>query len=124
VLLLVVDLVLGVALVATVAIAARRSSASASSSERERAVGWLLIALPLPFAVVVEAVAPLPPALAEITFVVGIVAFAVGSLLVVRHDGGEGSRDGDEPETPPWWPDFEREFRAYARRSTRPRARL
>jgi hypothetical protein len=120
----VVDLVLGVALVATVAIAARCSAAGAASSDLQRAAGWLLIALPLPLAVVVEAVAPPPPALAQITFVVAIVAFAVGSLLVVRHDGGDGLRDGDQPETPPWWPDFEREFRAYARGSGRPRARV
>jgi hypothetical protein len=121
---LVADLVLGVVLVATVAIAARRSSASAASSERQRAVGWLLVALPLPLAVVLEAVAPLPPALAQLTFVAGVVAFAAGSLLVVRYDGGDGLRDGGESETPPWWPEFEREFRAYARSSTRPRARV
>jgi hypothetical protein len=121
---LVVDLVLGVLLVAAIALAARRSSAGAASSERQRALGWLLIALPLPVAVVVEVLAPLRPALAEITFVVGIVAFATGSLLVVRHGDGGGHREDGEPETPPWWPDFEREFRAYARRSARPRARV
>ena len=121
---LVIDLVLGVVLVVTIAVAARRRSAGAASSGRQRVLGWLLIALPLPLAVVVEALAPLPPALAEVTFVVGVAAFAAGSLLVVRDDGGDGLREGDEPETPPWWPDFEREFRAYARRSTRPRARV
>jgi hypothetical protein len=29
-------------------------------------------------------------------------------------DGGGGPRLPEDPE-PPWWPDFEREFRAYAR---------
>lgn len=31
-----------------------------------------------------------------------------------------GGPPADEPEPPPWWPDFEREFRAYA---SRPRTR-
>ena len=31
-----------------------------------------------------------------------------------------GGPPADEPEPPPWWPDFERDFRAYAsRRRTR-----
>jgi hypothetical protein len=117
---LVVDLVLGVALVATVAVAASRSS-SRTCSERQRVLGWLLIALPLPFAVVIEVFAPLPPALAETTFVAGVVAFAAGSLLVLRRDGDGDPRGNADPETPPWWPEFEREFRSYARRSSRPR---
>ena len=27
---------------------------------------------------------------------------------------GPGGPPADEPEPPPWWPDFERDFRAYA----------
>jgi hypothetical protein len=104
---LVVDLVLGVALVATVAVAACRSS-TGTSSERQRVLGWLLIALPLPLAVVIEVVA-------------GVAAFAAGSLLVLRRDDGDDSSGTADPETPPWWPEFEREFRSYARRSSRPR---
>jgi len=34
-----------------------------------------------------------------------------------EDDGGIGAPPPDEPE-PPWWPDFEREFRAYAERLT------
>jgi hypothetical protein len=116
-----VDLVLGVALVATVAVGASRSS-NRTSSTRQRVLGWLLIAVPLPLAVVIEIFAPpLPPALAETTFVVGVAAFAAGSLLVLRRDGRDDSRGTADPETPPWWPEFEREFRAYARRDSRPR---
>ena len=34
-----------------------------------------------------------------------------------RSDGGLGaSPGGGEPPEPPWWPDFERELRAYAAR--------
>ena len=117
---LVVDLVLGVALVATVAVAACRSS-TGTSSERQRVLGWLLIALPLPLAVVIEVFAPLPSPLAETTFVAGVAAFAAGSLLVLRRDDGDDSSGTADPETPPWWPEFEREFRSYARRSSRPR---
>ena len=105
---LVVNLVLGVVLVATVAVGAGRSS-TGTSSERQRVLGWLLIALPL------------PPALAETAFAAGVAAFAVGSLLVLRRDGRDDSRGSADPETPPWWPEFEREFRSYARRSSRPR---
>jgi hypothetical protein len=117
---LVVDLVLGIALVAAVALGASRAS-SGRSSERQRVLGWLLIALPLPLAVVIQVFAPLPPALAETTFVAGVAAFAAGSLLVLRSDDGDDSRGTADPETPPWWPEFEREFRSYARRSSRPR---
>ena len=37
-----------------------------------------------------------------------------------RPPGGPGRRRAGEPEPPPWWPDFERDFRAYA---SRPRTR-
>ena len=118
---LVVNLVLGVALVAAVAVGAGRSS-TGTCSERQRVLGCLLIALPLPLAVVIEVFGPpLPPGLAETTFVAGVAAFAAGSLLVLRRDGGDDSRGSVDPETPPWWPEFEREFRSYARRSSRPR---
>lgn len=118
---LVINLVLGVALVAAVAVGAGRSS-TGTSSERQRVLGWLLIALPLPLAVGIEVFGPpLPHGLAETAFVAGVAAFAAGSLLVLRRDGGDDSRGNADPETPPWWPEFEREFRSYARRSSRPR---
>jgi hypothetical protein len=46
----------------------------------------------------------------------------VGARLVRPHrpPDGPGRPPADEPEPPPWWPDFEREFRAYA---SRPRTR-
>jgi hypothetical protein len=44
------------------------------------------------------------------------VLFSVSAYLVLRaHDGGDdGGSEGDAPE-PPWWPDFERQFRDYSR---------
>ena len=116
---LLVDLVLGIALVATVAVATR--SPFGASSERRRALGWLLIAVPLPLAVGLQLLAPLPPALGETAFVAGVAAFAAGALLVLSSDDGDDLRNGADPETPPWWPEFERDFDEYVRRSSRPR---
>jgi hypothetical protein len=117
---LLVDVVLGAALVATIAFGAARSTFGTSSRLRRR-IGWLLIALPLPLAVGIQVLMPLPPALAETAFVAGVAAFAAGALLVLRNDDGDDLRRDVDPEGPPWWPEFEREFRSYARRSSRPR---
>lgn len=41
-------------------------------------------------------------------------ALLVAPLLRPRRDdGGNGGACGAEPEPPPWWPAFERDFRAY-----------
>jgi hypothetical protein len=43
----------------------------------------------------------------------------VASPLMQRPpdgDGGLGAGDRDTPPEPPWWPDFEREFRAHVAR--------
>lgn len=118
--LLVIDSMLAAVLVAALVLACGRTLSSASS-RRRRAAGWLLIGLPLPLAVGLETLASPPRVLADAAFVAGLVAFAVGVLLVLSPDDGDG-REGDvDPESPPWWPDFEREFRAYARRDSRPR---
>ena len=116
---LLVDLMLGIALVATVAVGATRGPLFAS--ERRRVLGWLLIAVPLPLAVGIQLLAPLPPAFGETAFVAGVAAFAAGALLVLSSDDEDDLRDGADPETPPWWPEFEREFDQYVRRTSRPR---
>jgi hypothetical protein len=117
---LLADLVLGAALVATILLGAGRSPLG-SSSQRLRVLGWLLIALPLPLAVGVQVLAPLPPVLAEAAFVAGVAAFAAGALLVLSSDDEDDLRGSTDPENLPWWPDFERAFRDYERRSSRPR---
>ena len=118
--LLVIDSLLASVLVAAVVLGCRGLLAG-TSARRRRAVGWLLIALPLPLAVGLETFASPPRVLEDAGFVAGLAAFALGTLLVLRRDDGDG-REGDvDPESPPWWPDFEREFRSYARRSSRPR---
>ncbi len=70
-------------------------------------LGWLLLGVP-PY------------------FFAGCAAVTLaGSLLAAPlmrprgddgDDGGGGGPDGPDGDEPPWWPDFEREFRAYAER--------
>lgn len=50
--------------------------------------------------------------------------FSVSAYLVLRApDGGDdGGSEADAPE-PPWWPDFERQFRDYSRGGSRTPAR-
>jgi hypothetical protein len=117
---LLIDLALGAVLVATIALAARRAPVGSSRAGRWL-VGSLLIAVPLPLAVGVQVLAPLPPPLGEGSFVAGLAAFAAGALLVLGRDDEDDLRGDSEREHPPWWPEFERDFRAYAKRSSRPR---
>jgi hypothetical protein len=51
------------------------------------------------------------------------VLVSVTAYLVLRGPGGgdDGGSEPDAPE-PPWWPEFERQFRDYAHRRTRPRS--
>ena len=118
---LVIDSMLAMVLVAAVALGLK-GTLSGASSQRRRAVGWLLVAVPLPLAVGIEAFASPPRVLADAAFVAGLTAFALGALLVLSHDDEDDRRPDADPDSPPWWPDFEREFRAYARRNLRPRA--
>lgn len=118
---LVIDVLLAATLVSAVVLASRPALAGVSP-RRRRTVGWLLVAVPLPLVVGIETFAPLPRLLADAAFVAGLAAFALGALLVLRHEDGDDRRGDAEPDSPPWWPDFERDFRAYARRSSRPRA--
>jgi hypothetical protein len=117
-----VDLALGLTLLATIGFAATRPPLAAAVSGR-RALGWLLVAVPLPIVVGFRLLLPGKPAGDEGAFILAIVAFAVGTLLLLARDD-EDDRDGEMGGDPaPWWPEFEREFRAYARRGSRPRVR-
>ena len=74
------------------------------------------------------AVAVAWPTPAANTFVLAMlwlaVLFSVSAYLVLRvPDGGDdGGSEGDAPE-PPWWPEFERQFRDYTRGGPRTPAR-
>lgn len=115
--LLVLDAGLGVLLLVAIGLSTR---APAQRSATKRVIGWLLVAVPLPCAVALHLAGALPRATDQALFVAGVVAFAVGSALLL------GARDDDywheaTDDSPPWWPEFERQFHEYARRSSRPR---
>ena len=115
--LLVLDAGLGVMLLVAIGLSAR---APAQKSDAKRAVGWFLVAVPLPAAVALHVARVVPTATDQGLFVTGVVAFAIGSAILV------GARDDDdwreaEDGSPPWWPEFERELADYRRRSSRPR---
>lgn len=115
---LLIDLALGVALVAAVAVAAQHAHVRMPG---RRVAGWLLIAIPLPTAAGLQLFTPPAPLLGEGAFIVGAAAFACGAFLVLSGEDEDDWREGSEPGSPPWWPEFERDFRAYARRQSRPR---
>jgi hypothetical protein len=116
-----VNLALGLGLLATIGLAATRPPLAAAVPGR-RGLGWLLVAVPLPIVVGFRLLQPGYPAGGEAAFVLAAAAFAVGVLLLFARDDEE-ELDGDSDSGPaPWWPAFEREFRAYARRQSRPHA--
>jgi len=118
---LVLDLTLGALLLAAIALSSR---APAQRSDRVRLAGWTLVALPLPAAVAIHLANLLPRTTDQSLFVTGVVSFAIGSALLL------GSRENDDwreagDDSPPWWPEFEREFRRYADGPrTKPRPRV
>jgi hypothetical protein len=107
-------LLLGLSVLAVIAVGVKRSPKSSSSPAR-RSFGYALIALPLPLAVAFHLFLWPGSALDRIAFVLGVIAFAAGALLVLPGDDeGEQPALPDDPDPAPWWPDFEREFREYA----------
>jgi hypothetical protein len=111
---LLLDLAAGIGLLATITLSARR--APQKRSRHLRALGWMLIAGPLPLAVALHAVGGLPPTADQVTFLSAVAAFAIGAALVLSIDDEQDQRGDADDDSPPWWPEFEREFRAYARR--------
>jgi hypothetical protein len=113
-------LLLGLSILAVIAVAARRSSKSRPSRAR-RSFGYALVAVPLPLAVALHLFLWPASILDRIAFVLGVVAFAAGALLVLASDDGDEQPElPEDPGPAPWWPDFERDFRAYARENVRP----
>jgi hypothetical protein len=111
---------LGLSVLAVIAVAARRSPKSRSSRAR-RSFGYALVAVPLPLAVALHLLLWPASILDRIAFVLGVVAFGAGVLLVLPGDEGEQSREfPDDPDPAPWWPDFERELHAYTRKARVP----
>jgi hypothetical protein len=106
-------LLLGLSVLAVIAVGARRSPKSSSSPAR-RSFGYAPIAVPLPLAVALHLFLWPGSALDRIAFVLGVIAFGAGALLVLPGDDeGEQPELLDDADPAPWWPDFEREFREY-----------
>ena len=121
---LLIDLTLGVALLATIGFAATRSPLAAQVRHR-RLVGWLLVAVPLPLVVAFRVALPSSPFGAQAAFGCGVLAFAVGALLVLSGRGDDHDPGSEhDPGPTPWWPDFEGEFRVYVREQSRCRVRI
>ena len=100
----------GLLLVAVVAAACRRARPRRHGAN-VTAVGWLLVAVPLPVVVALQLLGLLPASVAEAAFLVAASAFAVGAFLVLGRDDDPGLGRADDD--PPWWPDFERGLRLY-----------
>ena len=114
---LLLDAAAGIGVLATITLSARR--APQKRSRHIRALGWVLVAGPLPLAVALHAAGRLPPTADQVTFLSAVAAFAIGAALVLSIDDEEDQRGDADDDSPPWWPEFEREFRAYARRPAR-----
>jgi hypothetical protein len=120
----VVDLVLGIGLLASIGLVATRWRLAAEAPRAS--LGWLLIGVPLPLVVASRLTLPSSPLGGQTAFLVGVLAFAAGAALILsgrdEADDSEGRPEGPDPA--PWWPEFEREFRSYARRQSRSRVRV
>ena len=83
----------------------------------------MLVAVPLPFALALHLLVRPAAAVDQAAFVLGVVAFGVGAVLLLSWERGDERPDvTPDPDPAPWWPAFEREFRAYAGDSRRVRA--
>jgi hypothetical protein len=80
----------------------------------------MLVVVPLPLALVLHLLVQLPALIDQAAFVLGVAAFGVGAFLILPSDGeDERGLTAREPDPAPWWPEFEREFRAYSDRQVR-----
>lgn len=111
------DAAAGGFLLAAIAVAAQRRGGRACS-RRVRFLGWVLVAVPLPVAVMLHLLVPLPTSLDQAAFLAGVAAFAVGAALVLRRDEDDWREPAETP-SPPWWPAFERDLRDYEREHSR-----
>ncbi len=108
------DLAAAIVLLASIAVASTRGCRV--RSHRLRSLGCALVAVPLPLAVALNLALRVPAPADQVSFLLGVAAFAVGAALILRSDEGDWGREAED-DSPPWWPAFEREFRVYARTS-------
>jgi hypothetical protein len=117
--LLLLDVAVGGLLLATIAIAAGKRVRRVPAP-KVRTCAWLLVAVPLPAAVVIQLAGLLSPGLNQALFLFGAAAFGVGAFLILAEND-EGWREAAEDDTPPWWPAFERELQHWEREQERRR---
>jgi hypothetical protein len=80
----------------------------------------MLVVVPLPLALVLHLLVELPAHIDQAAFVLGVAAFGVGAFIILPSDGeDERGLTARDPDPAPWWPEFEREFRAYSDRRVR-----
>lgn len=113
VVMLAVDVGVGIALLVLIAALAARSTPR--RGERTRALGWVLVAVPLPSAVALHLVGVLSREADQIVFLGSVIAFAVGAALLLGVGDDEEDWHCGDDGSPPWWPEFERELRDYER---------
>ena len=112
------DGAIGVLLLAAIMFAGTRGRPARSDWVRRS--GWLLVAVPLPFAVAAHLVASLSRGVDQTAFLAGVMLFAVGAALILGENEEEDwKQEGAGDETPPWWPAFERDLRAYEQGANR-----
>lgn len=109
--LLVLDVAVGVLLLATIVVATRARRSRALSPQL-RVCSWTLVAVPLPLAVAVHLIGGLSTTADQALFLGGVVAFAVGAVMILTDEEEDWRSTGGD-ESPPWWPAFEREFRTW-----------
>jgi hypothetical protein len=115
-----IDVLAGLAVVGAIGFAAAHPT---KSRESPGWLGWSLLA-GLPIAVTLHLVSGWPELVDQSLLGGALLAFALGAVLVLNaNDEPDDGRPGD-PDSPLWWPDFERDFRAYTRRQPRPRPRV
>ena len=112
--LVLLDGAIGVLVLATIALAGARTHPP--RPRWLKAAGWLLVAVPLPLAVVLHP--------GQAAFLASVVAFAVGAALILGDEKPDWNREDEVDDTPPWWPAFERDLREYEREATRSREPL
>jgi hypothetical protein len=117
------DAAAGLLLLGVIAAASTREKRR-NASERRRRLGWSLVAIPLPLAVGLHMVGGLSQVADQSIFLLGVFAFAIGAALILTTDGDDDFHRENSDDSPPWWPEFEREFQEYARRSPSHRGKL
>ena len=109
--LLLLDAAAGIVLLATITLSARR--APQKRSRHVRALGWMLIAGPCrsPSLCTLPGACPRQPTRSPFSRLWLPSRSECPRPQVDDEDDERGDADDDSP---PWWPEFEREFRAYA----------